>query len=98
MAPAMTVTAAATDRVMTRRILLAATVRERTAPPSHCGYRPASHMASRNHYDRNWPAATVAAGAQLLRTPCCTAAELVFSTKESPPGPPARWPGDTLWA
>jgi hypothetical protein len=51
MAPDMTVTAAATDRVMTRRILLAATVRKRTAPPSHCGYRPASHMASRNHYD-----------------------------------------------
>jgi hypothetical protein len=31
MAPDMTVTAATTDRVMTRRILLAATVRERTA-------------------------------------------------------------------
>jgi hypothetical protein len=53
MAPAMTVTAAATDRVMTRRILLAVAVRERTAQPSHCGYRAASHMASRNHYDRN---------------------------------------------
>jgi hypothetical protein len=53
MAPAMTVKAAATDRVMTRRILLAATVRERTAQPSHRGYRPASDMASRNHYDRN---------------------------------------------
>jgi hypothetical protein len=51
MAPDITVTAAANDRVMTRRILLAATVRERTAQPSHRGYRPASHMASRNHYD-----------------------------------------------
>jgi hypothetical protein len=51
MAPDITVTAAATDRVMTRRILLAVTVRERTAQPSHCGYRAASHMASRNHYD-----------------------------------------------
>ena len=53
MAPDMTVKAAATDRVMTRRILLAVTVRERTAQPSHCGYRPASQMASRNLYDRN---------------------------------------------
>jgi hypothetical protein len=51
MAPDMTVRAAATDRVMTRRILLAATVRERTAQPSHRGYRPASDMASRNYYD-----------------------------------------------
>jgi hypothetical protein len=96
MAPDMTVTAAASDRVMTRRILLVATVRERTAQPSHCGYRPASHMASRNHYDRNSPPVTVAGDARLLRTCRCTATELVFNANASQPGPPPELTGDTL--
>jgi hypothetical protein len=68
-APDITVKAAATDRVMTRRILRAATVRERTAQPSHRGYRPASHMASRNHYDPIPPPVTMTAGAKNLRMP-----------------------------
>jgi ribosome assembly protein YihI (activator of Der GTPase) len=77
MAPDMTVKAAATDRVMTRRILLAVTVRERTAQPSHRGYRPASHMASRNHYDRN-----SAASQHDRRAP---------SSSVSPAAPPLNW-------
>ncbi len=47
----MTVTAAATARMMTRRTLLVVAVLERTAQRSHRGYLPASHMASCNHYD-----------------------------------------------
>jgi hypothetical protein len=47
----MTVTAAATDRMMTSRTFLAVAVLERTAQRSHRGYRPASQMASCNHYD-----------------------------------------------
>jgi hypothetical protein len=53
MTPSMTVTAPATDRVMTSRTLLAVPVSECTAQRSHRGYRPASHMASCNHYDRH---------------------------------------------
>jgi hypothetical protein len=53
MAPIMTVTAAATDRAMTSRTLLVVAVPERTAQRSHRGYRPASQMASCNHYDRH---------------------------------------------
>jgi len=53
MTPSMTVTAAATARTMTRRILLVVAVSERTAQRSHRGYRLASHMASCNHYDRH---------------------------------------------
>jgi hypothetical protein len=53
MTPIMTVTAAATDRTMTSRILLVVAVPERTAQRSHRGYRPASQMASCNHYDRH---------------------------------------------
>src|SRR5215469_14873058 len=53
MTPIMTVTAAATDRTMTRRTLLVVAVSERTAQRSHRGYRPASQMASCNHYDRH---------------------------------------------
>ena len=52
--PSMTVTAPATDRIMTSRILLVVAVSERTAQRSHRGYRPASHMASCNHYDRHY--------------------------------------------
>jgi hypothetical protein len=47
----MTVTAAATDRAMTSRTLLVVAVPGRTAQRSHRGYRPASQMASCNHYD-----------------------------------------------
>jgi hypothetical protein len=54
MAPSMTVTAAATARMMTRRTLLVVAVLERTAQRSHRGYLPASHMASCNHYDRHF--------------------------------------------
>jgi hypothetical protein len=50
----MTVTAAATDRTMTSRTLLVVAVFERTDQRSHRGYRLASHMASRNHYDRHF--------------------------------------------
>ena len=57
MAPSMTVTAAATDRTMTSRTLLVVAVLERTAQRSHRGYHLASHMASRNHYDRDFGAA-----------------------------------------
>jgi hypothetical protein len=53
MAPIMTVTAAATDRAMTSRTLLVVAVPGRTAQRSHRGYRPASQMASCNHYDRH---------------------------------------------
>src|SRR5215472_7787943 len=53
MTPIMTVTAAATDRTMTSRTLLVVAVSERTAQRSHRGYRPASQMASCNHYDRH---------------------------------------------
>src|SRR5271167_461264 len=56
MTPNMTVTAAATARTMTRRTLLVVAVSERTAQRSHRGYPPASHMASRNHYDRHFGA------------------------------------------
>jgi len=83
MAPDMTVKAAATDRVMTRRILLAVTVRERTAQPSHRGYRPASHMASRNHYDRNSASSHHNRGRLASAYPCCTANELVFNANMS---------------
>jgi hypothetical protein len=55
-APSMTVTAPATDKVMTSRTLLAVAVSERTAQRSHRGYRPASHMASCNNYDRHFGA------------------------------------------
>ena len=50
----MTVKAAATDRTMTSRTLLVVAVFERTAQRSHRGYRPASQMASCNHYDRHF--------------------------------------------
>jgi hypothetical protein len=53
MAPIMTVTAAATDKTMTSRTLLVVAVPERTAQRSHRDYRPASQMASCNHYDRH---------------------------------------------
>jgi hypothetical protein len=56
MTPSMTVAAAATDRTMTSRILLVVAVVERTAQRSHRGYRPASHMASCNLYDRHFGA------------------------------------------
>ena len=52
MAPIMTVTAAATDKMMTSLTLLVVAVLERTDQRSHRGYRPASHMASCNHSDR----------------------------------------------
>ena len=50
-APASTVAAAATARKRTRRSLLVAVAWERTGQRSHRGYRPASQMASCNHYD-----------------------------------------------
>ena len=56
LAPIMIVTAAATDRTMTSRTLLVVAVFERTDQRSHRGYRPASHMASCNHYDRHFGA------------------------------------------
>jgi hypothetical protein len=56
MTPSMTVTAAATDRTMTSRIVLVVAVLERTAQRSHRGYPLASQMASRNHYDRHFGA------------------------------------------
>src|SRR5215813_10003654 len=56
MRPIMTVTAAATDRTMTSRILLVVAVLGRTGQRSHRGYRPASHMASCNHSDRHFGA------------------------------------------
>ena len=55
-APAITVAAAATARKRTRRILLVAVAWERTGQRSHRGYRPASQMASRNHYDLSFGA------------------------------------------
>jgi hypothetical protein len=60
MAPSMTVTAAATDKMVTSRTLLVVAELERTAQRSHRGYRPASHMASCNHSDRHWRAAPAA--------------------------------------
>jgi len=56
MAPSMTVTAAATDRMVTSRTLLVVAELERTAQRSHRGYRPASQTASCNHSDRHWRA------------------------------------------
>jgi hypothetical protein len=50
--PSVTVAAPATDRTTTARILLPVGLSERTAQPSHRGYRPASHMARCNHYGR----------------------------------------------
>ncbi len=50
--PSVTAAAPATDRTTTSRILLPVGVSERTAQPSHRGYRPASHMARCNHYGR----------------------------------------------
>ena len=55
-APAITVAAAATARKRTRRILLVAVAWERTGQRSHRGYRPASQMASCNHYDLSFGA------------------------------------------
>ena len=55
-APAITVTAAATARKRTRRILLVAVAWERTGQRSHRGYRPASQIASCNHYDLSFGA------------------------------------------
>jgi hypothetical protein len=55
-APTITVAAAATARKRTRRILLVAVAWERTGQRSHRGYRPASRMASCNHYDLSFGA------------------------------------------
>jgi hypothetical protein len=51
----MTVTAPATDRVMTSLTLLAVAVSERTAQRSHRAYCPASRMGRSAGYDKRAP-------------------------------------------
>jgi hypothetical protein len=98
MAPTMTVTAAATARMVTSRTLLVVAELERTAQRSHRGYRLASHMARCDHF--RTPSGDSTGRAPQLNRPLTTVnvTDLAFSIDESQPAQPPPAAGDTLSA
>jgi len=98
MAPSMTVTAAATAKMVTSRTLLMVAESERTAQRSHRGYRLASRMASCNHF--RTPFGSGAGRGQVLTGPCLNVnvTDLAFSVNLSHSAQPPRAAGDTLSA